>query len=36
MDELYDLQTDPFEMDNLIGSPEPGPLLPELKAELIA
>ncbi|MDH5233681.1 MAG: sulfatase [Gemmatimonadota bacterium] len=34
MDELYDLETDPFEMDNLIGSPRGRALLPELQAEL--
>ena len=34
MDELYDLQTDPFEMDNLIGSPKSEALLPKLQAEL--
>ena len=34
MDELFDLETGPYEMDNLIGSPEAGALLPELKAEL--
>jgi len=34
MDELYDLETDPFELDNLIGSPRAGALLPGLRAEL--
>ena len=34
MDELYDLETDPFEMDNLMGSPQAQVLLPELQAEL--
>jgi N-acetylglucosamine-6-sulfatase len=34
MDELYDLETDPFEMDNLIGSPRAQALLPQLQAEL--
>ncbi|HEX9707129.1 MAG TPA: sulfatase [Steroidobacteraceae bacterium] len=34
MDELYDLETDPFEMDNLIGSPQAQALLPDLQAEL--
>jgi len=34
MDELYDLQADPYEMDNLMGSPRAEALLPELKAEL--
>ena len=34
MDELYDLETDPFEMDNLMGSPQAQVLLPDLQAEL--
>ena len=34
MDELYDLQTDPFEMNNIIGRDEGRRLLPELQAEL--
>ncbi len=34
MDELYDLETDPFEMDNLMESPQAQVLLPELQAEL--
>ena len=34
MDEIYDLQADPFEMDNLAGSPRGRELLPELQAEL--
>jgi arylsulfatase A-like enzyme len=34
MEELYDLETDPFEMDNLRGSPKGQALLPELRAEL--
>lgn len=34
MDELYDLESDPFEMDNLVGSPKGRALLPELQAEL--
>ena len=34
MDELYDLETDPYEMENLIGSPGAETLLPKLKAEL--
>ncbi len=34
MDELYDLQEDPFEMENLIGTPAGDRLLPELQAEL--
>ena len=34
MDELYDLQTDPFELNNLIGTEEGKRLLPALGAEL--
>ena len=34
MDELYDLQTDPLEMQNLIGTERGRALLPELAAEL--
>ena len=34
MDELYDLQADPFEQDNLIGTPAGDSLLPALRAEL--
>jgi N-acetylglucosamine-6-sulfatase len=34
MDELYDLQTDPYEVDNLIGSPPARELLPAMQAEL--
>ena len=34
MDELYDLKADPFEMDNLIGTPAGDRLLPTLQAEL--
>jgi arylsulfatase A-like enzyme len=34
MDELYDLGTDPFELNNLIGTAEGSRLLPGLKAEL--
>jgi N-acetylglucosamine-6-sulfatase len=34
MDELYDLQSDPFERNNLIGSEEGRRLLPEMQAEL--
>ena len=34
IDELYDLQTDPFELNNLIGTEEGKRLLPPLEAEL--
>ena len=34
MDELYDLQADPFEQDNLIGTPAGDTWLPGLRAEL--
>ena len=34
MDELYDLETDPFEMDNIIETGRGRALLPELTAEL--
>lgn len=34
MDELYDLLSDQFELDNLIGSPRGHALLPQLQAEL--
>jgi N-acetylglucosamine-6-sulfatase len=34
MDELYDLERDPFEVDNLIGTPAGDSLLPALQAEL--
>jgi N-acetylglucosamine-6-sulfatase len=34
MDELYDLQADPYEMENLIGTPAGERLLPGLQAEL--
>ena len=34
MDELYDLQADPFEMDNLISTDAGRRLLPGLRAEL--
>lgn len=34
MDELYDLEKDPFELNNLIGTEEGNRLLPGLKAEL--
>jgi N-acetylglucosamine-6-sulfatase len=33
-DELYDLETDPYEMDNLMGSSKAVTLLPDLQAEL--
>ena len=34
MDELYDLETDPYEMSNLIGTAQGEALLPALQAEL--
>ena len=34
MDELYDLETDPFEMQNLIDTDRGRAVLPELTAEL--
>jgi hypothetical protein len=34
MDELYDLEQDPFELNNLMDTEEGQRLLPELKAEL--
>jgi N-acetylglucosamine-6-sulfatase len=34
MDELYDLQADPYELDNLIGTARERELLPQLQAEL--
>jgi N-acetylglucosamine-6-sulfatase len=34
MDELYDLQQDPFQMNNLIGSVRGDSILPEVRAEL--
>lgn len=32
MNELCDLETDPFEMDNLMGSPKARELVPKLQA----
>jgi N-acetylglucosamine-6-sulfatase len=34
MDELYDLEADPYELTNLIGRPEAKDLLPQMKIEL--
>ncbi|MDP9200262.1 MAG: sulfatase [Pseudomonadota bacterium] len=34
MDEMYDLQADPYELDNLMGSPRERELLPAMQAEL--
>jgi arylsulfatase A-like enzyme len=34
MDELYDLQEDPFELDNLMGTARAAELLPTLQEEL--
>ncbi|MGH8205093.1 MAG: sulfatase-like hydrolase/transferase [Steroidobacteraceae bacterium] len=34
MDEIYDLQADPYELDNLVGSARESELLPALQAEL--
>jgi N-acetylglucosamine-6-sulfatase len=34
MDELYDLQSDPYELDNLMGSGRERDLLPRMQAEL--
>jgi N-acetylglucosamine-6-sulfatase len=35
-EELYDMQADPYELDNLAGLPELAPLLRELEARLMA
>ena len=35
MDELYDLQADPFELNNIIGTDAGRRLLPDLQAELV-
>jgi N-acetylglucosamine-6-sulfatase len=35
MDELYDLETDPYELENLIGKSDFEPLLQQMKQELI-
>ena len=34
MDELYDLDADPYEMTNLIAQPEARDLLPQMQTEL--
>ena len=34
MDELYDLEQDPYEMQNRIGDPQSGPVLDDLKQKL--
>ncbi|MGD9905008.1 MAG: sulfatase [Vicinamibacterales bacterium] len=34
MDELYDLEADPYELTNLVGRPEAQALLPEMQSEL--
>ncbi len=34
MDELYDLEADPYELENLVSQPGRSDLLAELKAEL--
>ena len=34
MDELYDLEADPYELTNIIGKPESSALLPQMQAEL--
>ncbi len=34
MDELYDLEADPYEMTNLIAKPEAGELRQQMRAEL--
>ena len=35
MDELYDLQADPYELDNLVGSGRESTLRPALEAEMM-
>ena len=35
MDELYDLQADPYELDNLFGPERGREVLPELQGELL-
>ena len=34
MDELYDLETDPFELDNVMDSPDYSAILEEMRVEL--
>ena len=34
MDELYDVVSDPFQMDNLIGTPKGDSILPTVRGEL--
>lgn len=34
MDELYDLEADPYEMNNIVGAPEAAQVLEEMRAEL--
>ena len=34
MDELYDLEADPYELTNIIGKPEARELLPQMQSEL--
>jgi N-acetylglucosamine-6-sulfatase len=35
MDEMYDLEADPFELENLMGTPAGDSLLPVLRDELL-